>query len=110
MKPLFLIVALATAAFAQQKPPEENATPTPTPRPATSPHPERTPAGQEPKELNFDMTEVPPVVTHHQVQVAGRTIHYTATVGHLPIKDAAGTTDALMFYVAYALDGGVVDG
>ncbi len=107
MKPLFLIVALATAAFAQQKPPEEKATPTPTPtpRPAASPHPERPSAGPEPKELNFDMTEVPPVVTHHQVQVAGRTIHYTATVGHLPIKDAAGTTEALMFYVAYTLDG-----
>ena len=107
MKPLLLVLALATAAFAQQKPPDEKATPTPTPtpHPAATPHPEHASAAEEAKELRFDMTEVPPVVTHHQVQVAGRTIHYTATVGHLPIKDAAGTTDALMFYVAYTLDG-----
>ena len=107
MKPLILIVALATAAFAQQRPPEEKPTPTPTPtpHPAATPRPEHASAGEESKELRFDMTEVPPVVTHHQVQVAGRVIHYTATVGHLPIKDAAGTTDALMFYVAYTLDG-----
>jgi carboxypeptidase C (cathepsin A) len=111
MKPLFLIFALATAAFAQQKPPDEKAaaaqstpTPTPAPHPAPSPHPDRA-AGEEPKDLHFDMTEVPPVVTHHQIQVGGRALHYTATVGHLPIKDAAGTADALMFYVAYTLDG-----
>ncbi len=105
MKPLLLIFALATAALAQQKPPEEKPTPTPTPHPTATPHPEHVTPPGESKDLHFDMTEVPPVVTHHQVQVAGKTIHYTATVGHLPIKDAAGTTDALMFYVAYTLDG-----
>ena len=111
MKRFVLILALATAAFAQQKPIDEKAappqsTPTPTAHPAPTPHPEHATAGEEAKDLHFDMTEVAPVVTHHQVQAGGRTLHYTATAGHLPIKDAAGTTDALMFYVAYTIDGG----
>ncbi len=113
MKPLFLVLALASAAFAQQKaaddktpPPQSTPTPAPTPHPTPSPHPEHAAsAGEEPHEMHFDMTEVAPVVTHHQIQAGGRTLHYSATVGHMPIKDAAGTTDALMFYVAYTLDG-----
>ncbi|MBV9613611.1 MAG: peptidase S10 [Acidobacteriaceae bacterium] len=56
-------------------------------------------------DLHFDMTEVAPSVTHHQMHVGGKLLHYTATAGRLPIKDQAGKTDALMFYVAYTLDG-----
>src|SRR6516165_10802792 len=33
------------------------------------------------KEERYDMTEVPPVVTHHQVTVDGKTLKYTATAG-----------------------------
>jgi len=56
--------------------------------------------------MHFDMTEVPPVVTHHTIRVGGRELHYTATAGRTPIKDPVeGKTDALMFYVAYTLDG-----
>ncbi len=57
------------------------------------------------KEEHFDMTEVAPVVTHHQITVNGKLLHYTATAGRLPIKRADGKTEALMFYVAYTLDG-----
>ncbi len=55
-------------------------------------------------ELHFDMTETPPAVTHHEIRVAGKLLHYTATAGRLPVKDQGGKTDALMFYVAYTLD------
>jgi carboxypeptidase C (cathepsin A) len=58
----------------------------------------------EDQEQHFDMTEVPPAVTHHEIRINGRLLHYTATAGRLPIKEAAGKTDALVFYVAYTLD------
>jgi len=51
------------------------------------------------------MTEVAPSVTHHQIQVNGKLLRYTATAGRLPIKDATNKTEALMFYVAYTLEG-----
>jgi len=55
--------------------------------------------------FHFDMKEAAPSVTHHQVEVGGRTLRYTATAGRLPIKNGEGTTEALMFYVAYTLEG-----
>jgi len=84
------------------------------PQETSETHQARTPranaAGEEDDDDNareeprFDMTEVPPAVTHHQVQVKGQILHYTATAGRLPVKDANGGTQALMFYVAYTLD------
>ncbi|MGB7552797.1 MAG: peptidase S10 [Candidatus Korobacteraceae bacterium] len=59
------------------------------------------------KEERFDMTEVAPVVTHHQITVDGKLLHYTATAGRLPIKRADGKIEAEMFFVAYTLDGQV---
>ena len=62
--------------------------------------------GEKPAEnVKYDMTEVPPVVTHHQITVGGKLLHYTATTGRMPIKDESGTIEAEMFYVAYTLDG-----
>jgi carboxypeptidase C (cathepsin A) len=61
--------------------------------------------GDEKKEEHYDMTEVPPVVTHHQITVAGKTVKYTATAGRLPIKRGDGKIEAEMFFVAYSLDG-----
>ena len=57
------------------------------------------------KEERYDMTEVPPVVTHHQITVDGKALKYTATAGRLPIKRDDGKIEAEMFYVAYTLDG-----
>src|SRR5437764_15072306 len=61
--------------------------------------------GEDKKEERFDMTEVPPVVTHHQESVGGTTMKYTATAGRLPIKRSDGKIEAEMFFVAYTLDG-----
>jgi carboxypeptidase C (cathepsin A) len=57
------------------------------------------------KEERYDMTEQPPVVTHHQITVEGKLLRYTATAGRLPIKRGDGKIEAEMFYVAYTLDG-----
>ena len=57
------------------------------------------------KEEHYDVAEVPPVVTHHQIALTGKTLNYTATTGRLPIKRGDGKTEAEMFFVAYTLDG-----
>ncbi len=46
-----------------------------------------------------------PVVTHHSINVGGKTINYTATVAQMPLKNASGETEAHIFYMAYTLDG-----
>src|SRR6266853_1798987 len=57
------------------------------------------------KEEHYDVAEVPPVITHHQVALNGKTLSYTTTAGRLPIKRGDGKIDAEMFFVAYTLDG-----
>ncbi|HXW99620.1 MAG TPA: hypothetical protein VEJ00_00285 [Candidatus Acidoferrales bacterium] len=62
-------------------------------------------AGGKEGEEHYDMTEVAPVVTHHQVTLDGKVLKYTATAGRLPIKRDDGNIEAEMFFVAYTLDG-----
>ena len=57
------------------------------------------------KEEHFDVSEAPPVVTHHSINVDGKVVKYTATAGRLPIKRPDGRIEAEMFYVAYTEDG-----
>ena len=54
--------------------------------------------------MHFDVAEVPPVQTHHEIHVNSKSLRYTATAGRLPIKNAEGKIDAEMFFVAYTLD------
>ena len=86
---------------AKQQKPEEPAVKSTEPSPAQA----EPKAGEDKKEEHFDMTEVPPVVTHHQVSVNGKTLKYSATTGRLPIKRGDGKIEAEMFFVAYTLDG-----
>ncbi len=86
---------------AETKKPDEATAKTTEPAPS---QPEPKP-GDDKKEERFDMTEVPPVVTHHQVSAGGTTMKYTATAGRLPIKRSDGKIEAEMFFVAYTLDG-----
>ena len=78
-------------------------------QPAREREAERTPpatgGGATSTSFHFDMKETPASVTHHQMTVKGRALHYTATAGRMPIKNGEGVTEALMFYVAYTLDG-----
>ena len=61
--------------------------------------------GSDDKEQHYDMSEVAPVVTHHQITLDGKVLKYTATTGRLPIKRDDGKIEAEMFFVAYTLDG-----
>lgn len=101
---------------AQKKQPEAQPSTEPAPHTAAKPEepvtPEQKPAAppstgdkERDKEEHFDMTEVPPIVTHHRITVDGHILNYTATAGRLPIKRGDGKIEAEMFYVAYALDG-----
>ena len=85
----------------EPKKPEEATAKTTEPAPS---QPEAKP-GEDKKEERFDMSEVPPVVTHHQITVNGSNLKYTAIAGRLPIKRGDGKIEAEMFFVAYTLDG-----
>ncbi len=118
---MILSAVLCSTLFAQQS---ENPKPTPrkqstaqssekspgsnenteTPAEAKPPAHE-SPGDKDIKEGHYDMTEVPPSVTHHQITVDGKLLKYTATAARLPIKRDDGKIEAEMFYVAYTLDG-----
>jgi carboxypeptidase C (cathepsin A) len=62
--------------------------------------------GEKPPEPEPPQRPEPePVITHHQITINGKTLHYTATTGRLPIKDDEGKIEAKMFFIAYSLDG-----
>jgi carboxypeptidase C (cathepsin A) len=91
---------------AQKQPPQQK-TEEPSPK-AAEPAPQPAPkAGddKDKKEEKYDMTEVAPVVTHHQITLEGKALKYTATAGRLAIKRDDGKIEAEMFFVAYTLDG-----
>ena len=94
----------APSKKAQSQPAKSPETPTATEEPKPEPSKESGDKAKD-KEEHFDMTEVAPVVTHHQIGVNGKLLHYTATAGRLPIKRADGKIEAEMFFVAYTLDG-----
>jgi carboxypeptidase C (cathepsin A) len=49
--------------------------------------------------------EVAPIVTHHEIRLGGRVLHYTATTGLMPIRNGENDeVEANIFFVAYTLD------
>ncbi len=93
------------ATRAQEKKPgqpEKTAEPAPATeeQKANSPKP-----GTDKDKEEYDVSEVPPVVTHHQLTLDGKLLKYTATAGRLPIKRGDGKIEAEMFFVAYTVDG-----
>lgn len=77
--------------------------------PEANPAEEQKPAAPKPgadkDKEEFDVSEVPPVVTHHQIALDGKLLKYTATTGRLPLKRGDGKIEGEMFFVAYTLDG-----
>jgi len=61
--------------------------------------------GTDKDKEEFDVSEVLPVLTHHQITLETKALKYTATTGRLPIKRSDGKIEAEMFFVAYTLDG-----
>jgi len=93
-------------AESAQQPASESKPQEPARAPEAKPEPPKE-AGEKPsdKEEHFDMTEIAPVVMHHQITVDAKALRYTTTTGRMPIKRGDGRIDAEMFFVAYTLDG-----
>jgi carboxypeptidase C (cathepsin A) len=105
-----ILICFALLSFGQE--PASQAGRQPGQQPAASPSPAGSPtaggAGQSrgPQERPSPTPEEPPVVTKHEIRAGGRTLHYTATTGMMPIKNRDGETEARMFFMAYTLDEG----
>ncbi|MCA1619330.1 MAG: peptidase S10 [Acidobacteria bacterium] len=111
--------AAAAPATAQEPPPPQGAAPqsqaaTPQPQGTGQPQPQGAPGATPrasptpaatPGERDAAMTDGPPSVTKHEIRVGGRALRYTVTTGVMPLKSAAGETEARIFYMAYTLDG-----
>ena len=46
-----------------------------------------------------------PIVTHHQINLNGKSLNYTATAGRILLKPESDPTEAAIFFAAYTLDG-----
>src|SRR5713101_7002737 len=111
-----VILSLALLSFPQEPDGQGRrpvpAQPTPTAQTSASPSasPGAPPSTQQPgqqrrpPEQPSPTPEEPPVITHHEMRVGGRTLRYTATVGMMPIKNRDGETEARIFFMAYTLD------
>jgi carboxypeptidase C (cathepsin A) len=96
----FCLTLLLTLCAQAQRPDRQ---PAPAPSAAASGDQAAKPAPAEPRK---EAPEQPPVVTHHEIQVGGKTLRYTATTGMMPLKNTdTGETEAHIFYMAYTLDG-----
>lgn len=93
---LFFSVFLYSGPAAAQEPRPQGAAAQASPAPSPAASPQR--PAEQPK------PEEPPVVTKHEIQVRGRTLRYTATVGLMPIKNRDGEIEAHMFYTSYSID------
>src|SRR5437868_11288537 len=86
-----------------QQTPGQQPTTTTTQAPATQTGAQ---TGQRPpQERPSPVPEETPVITHHSINVGGKELRYTATVGMMPIKNRDGETEARIFFMAYTLDG-----
>ncbi len=94
---LVTLFTLSLAAPAQQPRPAAPPSTAPAEKPAEKKEAEK-------KEPEPEMREEPPVVTQHEIRIAGRVLRYTATAGKLPIKNAEGKTEAQMFFIAYTAE------
>ncbi len=94
-----------TAAKNQEKKPSQPEKPSELNPPSEEPKATVPKPGTDKDKEEFDVSEVPPVVTHHQIMADGKALRYTATTGRLPIKRGDGKIEAEMFFVAYTLDG-----
>ncbi len=94
---LLLFLAQQPLASAQQPP----AQPPPGRQRVTDPARPQAPV-TAPVAATVDET---PAVTHHELNINGKTLTYTATAAQMPILNANGETEAHIFYVAYTLDG-----
>lgn len=96
---LFFVFSLANAQRRRPAAP-------PSASPASAESGATNPAPAPPAEPKHAAPEAPPVVTHHEIHVGGKTLRYTATAGMMPLTNPdTGEVEAHIFYMAYTLDG-----
>lgn len=79
-------------------------TPTPTALPPDQPFSDQTAYGNGPDDSITDHSENA-AITHHEIELGGKTIAYTATAGHLVTVDPSSSLPAAkMFYVSFTVD------
>src|SRR5579884_1782665 len=86
-----VVLLFSLSAFSQQRNRDERpANPTATPEQKQSP---------APSDAKKDSGEQPPIVTHHEIHIGGKTLRYTATTGLMPLRNADnGEVEAHIFY------------
>jgi carboxypeptidase C (cathepsin A) len=95
-----------SAAKTQEKKQNQTVEKAAEPTPATEEQKAAAPKpGTDKDKEEYDVSEVPPAVTHHQLTLDGKLLKYTAATGRLPLKRGDGKIEAEMFFVAYTLDG-----
>jgi carboxypeptidase C (cathepsin A) len=102
----FALLSFGQGPEGQDRRQQGQPTASPAPSPAGSPTGGGAGQARGPQERPSPTPEEPPVVTKHEIRVGGRTLHYTATTGMMPIKNRDGDTEARMFFMAYTLDEG----
>ena len=115
---LFALCLPSAAPAAAQAPPQPQPEATPTQTPTATPTPPAPQPGSPvpqvtvratptpaPGERDAATTDGPPSITRHEIRVGNRALRYTVTTGVMPLKSAAGETEARIFYMAYTLDG-----
>src|SRR3954462_3336402 len=85
------------ARNAERKPGEKSSEVNPVANSSEEQKPAAPKPGADKDKEEFDVSEVPPVVTHHTITVEGKPLKYTATTGRLPIKRGDGKIEAEMF-------------
>ena len=99
---LILITVFSFCAFGQRNRGDRP----PAPASSASPAEQAKPAGTPAAETKKEQPEQAPIVTHHEIHVGGKTLHYTATTGMMPLKNNdTGEVEAHIFFIAYTLDG-----
>jgi carboxypeptidase C (cathepsin A) len=99
----FCVALLLSQVVAAQQRRGEGRPPAPAASPSSAEQGGKPAPAPEPKK---EAPEQPPVITHHEIQVGGKTLRYTATTGMMPLKNTdTGETEAHIFYMAYTLDG-----
>ncbi len=89
-----LLTFAASRANAQQRRPQFRPGPQTEPQSTTPITPEKNP-----------FKPVPPSVTKQSITINGKTLSYTATVGHMTMRDEKGGVLGYMYYTAYVKDG-----
>ena len=106
-----ILLGLALLSFGQApgggqgRPQGQGQQPTTTTTTTTGQQGSQTTQQRPPQERPSPVPEETPVVTHHEINVGGKSLKYTATVGMMPIKNRDGETEARIFFMAYTLDG-----